>query len=374
LRMNLGHSLAKVANLRKGQGISFRAWNWTGSVLLNALVWILLIAYLFPMSYMIVAALKDSRQFLDTDAPLLPATDVTFTYQGEEYPIYRVPTEQGIQQWALVAPHREDSDFVDPAHPEAGLINWTGRWRTLEKVYTYQLTFDNFSRIWQIADFSRLLQNTIVVAGLGEIGVLISSILVAYGFARFPIPGEKILFAILLATIILPEKITLIPTYFIFVRVLQWNGTWLPLIVPHFFGSAILIFLLRQNFRSIPKELEEAATLDGASPLRILILIVLPLSIPAIVTVGLLHFFYAWNETRMQALYLGTNPDLFTVAYAVQNYGTFFPPPNLLQVSALLSMSVPVIVLFLAQGQFMRNMVITGIEKPTLEKNQVGSR
>jgi multiple sugar transport system permease protein len=368
--MSLGHTLAKVRNLRKGQGISFRAWNWTGSVLVNALVWILLIAYLFPMSYMVVTALKDSRQFLDTDAPSLPAVDVTFTYKGEEYSIYKVPTAQGMQQWALVAPHREDSDFVDPAHPDAGLINWTGRWRTLEKVYTYQLTFDNFSRIWQIADFSRLLQNTIVVAGLGEIGVLISSILVAYGFARFPIPGEKILFAILLATIILPEKITLIPTYFIFVRVLEWDGTWLPLIVPHFFGSAILIFLLRQNFRSIPKELEEAATLDGASPLRILILIVLPLSIPSIVTVGLLHFFYAWNETRMQALYLGTNPDLFTVAYAVQNYGTFFPPPNLLQVSALLSMSVPVIVLFLAQGQFMRNMVITGIEKPTLETNR----
>ncbi|HEX7588781.1 MAG TPA: ABC transporter permease subunit, partial [Anaerolineae bacterium] len=167
-----------------------------------------------------------------------------------------------------------------------------------------------------------------------------------------------------------PEKITLIPTYFVFVRVLQWNGTYLPLIVPQLFGSAVLIFLLRQNFRSIPKELEEAAVLDGASPLQVLMLVVLPLSIPVLVTVSLLHFFYAWNETRMQSLYLGTNPDLFTVAYGVQSYGSFFPPPNLLQVSALLSLSVPVVILFLAQSQFMRNMVITGTEKSQVEASQ----
>ena len=359
-----------LANVRRARGMSFRAWNWSGSLLVNALVWILLLAFLFPMSYMIVTAVKDNPQFLDSDSPLWPAEEIMFTYRGEEYPIYRVPTEQGIQQWALVDPHREDSDFVDPARPEDGLINWVGRWRTLEKVYQFHLTLENFGRIWQAANFSRLLQNTLVVAGLGEIGVLISSILVAYGFARFPIPGEKILFAILLATLILPEKITLIPTYFVFVRVLQWNGTYLPLIVPQLFGSAVLIFLLRQNFRSIPKELEEAAMLDGASPLQVLILVVLPLSIPVLVTVSLLHFFYAWNETRMQSLYLGISPDMFTVAYGVQTYGSFFPPPNLLQVSALLSLSVPVVVLFLAQSQFMRNMVITGIEKSGVETSR----
>ncbi|HEX7586902.1 MAG TPA: carbohydrate ABC transporter permease, partial [Anaerolineae bacterium] len=190
-----------VANVRHARGISFRAWNWSGSLLVNALVWILLLAFLFPMSYMIVTAVKDNPQFLDSDSPLWPAEEIMFTYQGEDYPIYRVPTEQGIQQWALVDPHREDSDFVDPARPEDGLINWVGRWRTLEKVYKFHLTLENFGRIWQAANFPRLLQNTLVVAGLGEIGVLISSILVAYGFARFPIPGEKILFAILLATL-----------------------------------------------------------------------------------------------------------------------------------------------------------------------------
>ncbi len=343
---------------------SFHLWDGVGTLLLNLFVWALLIAYLFPMSYMIVTAFKEGQQFVDAGSPMWPAQEVTFAYDGKEYPIYNVPTAQGVRQWALVNPHREDSDFIDPAHPEAGLINWQGRWRTLEKIYTPHLAFDSFARIWSVADFPRLLRNTLVVAGLGEIAVLISSILVAYGFARFPIPYEKVLFAILLATIIIPEKITLIPTYFIFVRVLHWDGTWLPLIMPQLFGNAILIFLLRQNFKSIPKEMEEAATLDGAGPLRTLLYIVLPQCVPVLVTVGLLHFFYAWNETRLQALYLGINPDLFTVAYAVQSYQTYFPPPNMLQVSALLVMSLPVIILFLSQRVFMQNMVITGVEKP----------
>ncbi len=345
---------------RKG----FRLWNWSGTAIVNLIAWGLVIGYLFPMAFMFVTAIKENLQFFDTNAPLWPARAVTFIYAGQENFVYNVPTEQGVKQWALVNPHREDSDFVDPAHPELGLVNWVGRWRTLSKIYVPYFTLDNFTRLWQIADFPHLLSNTLIVAGIGEIGVLIASVLVAYGFARFNIPGDKIIFAILIATIIIPEKITLIPTYVLFVRVLDWEGTWLPLIVPHLFGNAIFIFLLRQNFRSLPRDLEEAAMLDGAGPLRILRSIVLPQSIPVLVTVALLHFFYAWNETRLQSLYLGISPDLFTVAYAVQNYQTFFPPPNMLQASALLVISAPVLLLFVAQRLFMQNMVVTGLEKP----------
>ncbi len=343
---------------------AFRLWNWSGTALVNLIAWGLVIGYLFPMAYMFVTAIKENLQFYDSDAPMWPARAVTFIYQGQENYVYKVPTDQGIQTWALVNPHREDSDFVDPAHPELGLINWQGRWRTLDKIYVPNITLENFARLWQIADFPHLLSNTVVVAGLGEIGVLIASILVAYGFARFKFPGDQIIFAVLIATLIIPEKITLIPTYFLFVRVLNWDGTWLPLIVPQLFGNAMFIFLLRQNFRSLPRDLEEAAMLDGAGPLRILRSIVLPQSAPVVVTVALLHFFYAWNETRMQSLYLGISPDLFTVAYAVQNYQTFFPPPNMLQASALLVISAPVLLLFLAQHLFMQDMVITGLERP----------
>ena len=135
------------------------------------------------------------------------------------------------------------------------------------------------------------------------------------------------------------------------------------MIVPHFFGSAILIFLLRQNFKSIPRDLDEAAMLDGAGPLRILISVILPQSIPVVTTVALLHFFYIWNETRLSSLYLGIRPDLQLISFAVQRSQSYFFTPEALMVGALLVMIVPVIVLFLAQRLFMQDMIVTQIEK-----------
>jgi multiple sugar transport system permease protein len=225
------------------------------------------------------------------------------------------------------------------------------------------MTLGNYTSLWQRVDFLKLIKNSFVVTLLSEIGVMISSILVAYGFARFRIPGGNVLFILLIATIIIPEKITLIPTYYTFVRILGWNGTWLPLIVPHFFGNAILIFLLRQNFKSIPRDLEEAAMLDGAGPLRILQSVILPQSLPAVTTVALLHFFYIWNEIRHSSLYLGISPDLHTMAFGIQQYQSLFAIQNWVQAGALMAMTIPVMVLFLAQRVFMREVLVTGLEK-----------
>jgi multiple sugar transport system permease protein len=147
------------------------------------------------------------------------------------------------------------------------------------------------------------------------------------------------------------------------VRVLGWNGTYLPMLVPLFFGNAIFIFLLRQNFKSIPREMDEAAMIDGAGPLRILFSIILPQSVPVVSTVALLHFFYAWNELRMASLYLSTKQDLRTISFSVQTFQTLFFTPEMLQVGALAVLAVPVIVLFLAQRFFMQDMVVTGLEK-----------
>lgn len=348
--------------------LNLRLWEWTGTALLNLLVLTLVAAYLSPIVYMLFTAVKEDNQFNDIDAPIWPAQPVTYAYQGARYVIYKVPTEQGMREWALVEPHRQESSFVDPQHPEAGLIAWKGQWRTLDKVYQVSISLGSFEFLWRVMDLPRLLTNTLIVTALSEIGVLLSSIAVAYGFARFRIPHGKALFFLMIATIIIPDKITLIPTYFIFVKVLGWNGTWLPLVVPHFFGNAILIFLLRQNFKVIPRELDEAAMLDGAGPLRTLVSVILPNCLPAVATVALLHFFYAWNEAQVAGLYLGINPDLYTISFGVQNYQSRFPPPNALQASALLAMAVPVLVLFLAQRFFMRDVVVTGAEKPIAER------
>jgi multiple sugar transport system permease protein len=135
------------------------------------------------------------------------------------------------------------------------------------------------------------------------------------------------------------------------------------LIVPNLFGSAIYIFLLRQNFKSIPRDLDEAAMIDGAGPMRTLVSIILPQALPAVVTVGLLHFFNAWNELRMASLYLSTRQDLRTMPFSAQAFITYGFTPEVLQASAIVLMIIPVIVLFLAQRFFMQDMVVTGMEK-----------
>jgi multiple sugar transport system permease protein len=193
--------------------------------------------------------------------------------------------------------------------------------------------------------------------------VLASSILVAYGFARFKLPGGNLLFYVMIATILIPEKITFIPTFYVYVAVLKWRGTVLPVLLHLFFGNAVYIFLLRQNFKSLPIDLEEAAMIDGAGPLRRLLYVILPQSWPVVITVALLHFFYTWNETRLASIYLGTNPDLMPVSFGVQNYQSLTPIDNIIQASTVVMLIVPVIVLFLAQRYFMQGLVITGAER-----------
>jgi len=357
---------SKIQGLRRLFNVStltFRMWNFTGTALLNLFLWFAILLYLSPLTYMIATALKTSAQLSDSSAPILPAQAMLFNYQGTGYPVYEVPTDDGVKQWALVNSFRKYSEFVDPANPDAGLIHWEGSWRSLSKAYRPSVTFGNFVFLWNSLDYPNYLRNSLIVVGLAELGVLCSSIAVAYGFARFRIPGGKYLFMLCIATIMIPDSITLVPTFVIYTRVLGWNGSLLPLIVPHFFGSAIYIFLLRQNFKTIPREMDEAAMLDGAGPLRTLTSIILPQSIPVVVTVALLQFFNTWNEMRMSTLYLGTRMDLWTMPYTAQAFITFGFTAEMLQASALILMIIPIIVLFLAQRFFMQDMVVTGIEK-----------
>ena len=339
-------------------------WDGLGTFLANAILWIILAAYLLPMIYMFTTSIKEDAQLLSGTAPLWPAQTVKYTHEGKTVLVYAVPFEDGsTRELALVTKRLKSAQFIDPANPEQGLIDWDGSWRTLRPVWRPFFSLQNFVDLWNQADFLKLVRNTGVLLALGGVGSVVTSVLVAYGFARFPVPGGRWLFILLIASIMLPEKVTLIPTYIMYVNVLDWSGTWLPLIVPHLFGNAVMIFLLRQNFKSIPKEVEEAAILDGAGPLRLLVSIMLPQAVPTLVTVALLQFFYFWNETRAASLYLGTAPDLYPAAFWLRRYGGFFPSTNLLQASALMVMIVPALVLFLSQRIFMQGVVITGAEK-----------
>ena len=349
--------------LKPASFLPLETWEAIGNWGVNVFALGLLGMYLFPILFMISTAMMDRNQLMDRYAPPYPGKPETLALDGNEYSIYYVPIDGETRELALVAPGRQVSEFVDPNNPEAGTIAWEGSWRVLKKVYRFAPTLQNFSDLFAAVQFEKLLGNTLFAVVVSEIGVLVSSTIVAYGFSRFPLPGGNLLFYVMIATLLIPEKITLIPTYFFFVRVLDWNGSWLPILIPFFFGNAVYIFLLRQNFKAIPIEVEEAAMLDGAGPLRTLFSVVIPQSWPVVMTTALLHFFYIWNESRQAALYLSIARTKVPISFGIANFQSLAPIQNLTQASALIIMVIPVIVLLVSQRYFLRNMVITGTEK-----------
>ena len=355
--------------------LTLRLWRFTGSAILNLVFFILLAVYLLPLGYMFVTSVKEPEQVADgLEAPLYPAINPLYRYQGGDYALMEVPTPDGVKQWAIINSRQTTyAEFIDPQNPNRGAIHWDGNWRTLKKVYVFSLTFKAFND-WKPANLPQGMLNTLIVIGISEIGVLVTSIAVAYGFSRFRIPGGKWLLFLLIATILIPDSITLLPTYIFYIKLLNiwlphetfhFPWQWLPLIAPHFFSSAVFVFLLRQNFLSIPRDLDEAAMLDGAGPIRILILVILPQSIPVVTTVAMLHFFYMWNEFRLSSLYLAGNMDLWLLASRVQlgapNPGVNPEPAT--QAGALILLIVPVTVLLVLQRFFMQDMAVIGTEK-----------
>lgn len=346
----------QIARTRK------RLLNQAGITLLALTV---LSIFLMPLAYGVITSLKTAAQATDSRAPIIPTDTVKYTYEGKNYDVYIIPDDSGAeQQWALIKKGRAESEFIDIANPEAGLITWQGNWRSLEQARVLSIYWENYPNAWNQISFPRLLGNTLMYALVTMVGTLITSSMVAYGFSRFRFPGKSILFVILLSTIILPPQVTLVPTYAFFVRTLGWGGTWLPLIVPHLFGNAYNIFLLRQYFLTVPREMEEAATVDGAGPLRIFISVILPQSVPALTAVALFHFFFAWNDFFGPLIYLAGNRQANPISVGLTEFnGLYNTEPQLILAAAIISMILPLAIFFMAQRVFMQGIVITGVDK-----------
>lgn len=325
---------------------------------------VLLLAFLMPLVYMLFTSLKTKEQMSQLGAPLWPADAPTFTYNGVEYDVYRVPTDQGTRDLALVKKGLTASLFIDPADPSAGQITWAGSWRALPRAaWTFAPHWENFVTAWNQINFPRMFGNTLFYAIMTEIGVLISCTLVAYGFARFRFPGKDFLFMVLIATIFLPATVTIIPTYTFFSKI-GWVGTWLPLIVPAFFANAFDVFFLRQFFMTIPRELDEAAMIDGAGPLKILTAIILPQALPALIALSVFHIVWAWNDFFGPLIYLTNKPELQPLSVGLQKFNSIHSTnPSLTQATSLLALAFPLLLFFIAQRFFTRGVVVTGVEK-----------
>ena len=167
----------------------------------------------------------------------------------------------------------------------------------------------------------------------------------------------------MVATIFLPGAVTIIPTFTFFTKI-HWTGTWLPLIVPAFFSNAYNVFLLRQFFMTLPRELDEAAMIDGASPLRILWSVIIPQSYPAIVAVTVFHIVFAWNDFFGPLIYLATKPENQPISVALARYNTNYTSyPQYIQAGALMTLLIPLIIFVVAQRFFVQGIVITGVDK-----------
>ncbi|MFT5126478.1 MAG: multiple sugar transport system permease protein [Rhodothermales bacterium] len=210
--------------------------------------------------------------------------------------------------------------------------------------------------------FLTYLANTLVVAILGVIGVVFASSLAAYGLSRIEWRGRKTLFAATLATMMIPFPVLMVPLYGVF-RELGWIGTLMPLWVPAWFGSAFNIFLLRQFFLTIPRELTEAARIDGCSEFGIYWRIVLPLSKPALAVVALFHFLYSWNDFLAPTIFL-TKPETFTMALGLQQYqGQHGGSEWHLLMAASVLLILPILALFFfMQKTFIQGIATTGMK------------
>lgn len=210
--------------------------------------------------------------------------------------------------------------------------------------------------------FPRFFLNTLVYTGLGIIGRLLSNTLVAYGFARIPFRGRNALFVLVLATMMIPYEVLFIPQYLLF-KQFGWLDSILPLVVPQFFGSAFYIFLLRQFFLTLPRELDEAATIDGANHFDIFWRIILPLSRPILITVFALSFVNFWNDFFGPLIYLNsTEKTVMSVALRLFIVPGTELPIHLLMAASVVSV-VPVIIVFLVcQQAFVRGIAMTGLK------------
>jgi multiple sugar transport system permease protein len=219
--------------------------------------------------------------------------------------------------------------------------------------------WSNYPLALQVAPLGQYLKNTLLLCGFNVVGAVLSSAIVAYGFARLTFPGRDVLFILLISTMALPGQVTMIPVFALF-RALGWYGTFLPLIVPAFLGNAFFIFLLRQFFRQIPEELAEAARIDGASEGRIFAQVMLPLAKPALATCALFQFLGTWNDFFGPLLYIN-DPSRYTLAYGLQQFLSGYGGKWAELMAGACIFTLPVVVLFfLAQRTFIQGIATTG--------------
>jgi ABC-type glycerol-3-phosphate transport system permease component len=218
----------------------------------------------------------------------------------------------------------------------------------------------NYVEVFQRLPFLEFIKNSLFVTVLGTLGAVLSSVTVAFSLSRIRWPGRQVVFGVMLATLMLPGVVTLIPTFIIFKQI-HWLGTFYPLWVPSWFASAFYIFLMRQFMTTLPIELDEAAKMDGASNFRILWQIIAPLCGPAIATVAIFAFLGHYNDFMGPLLYITENR-MYTIPLGLLWFqGRFGNYWHLVMAASMVSIAPLIVLFFLAQRYFVQGIALTGL-------------
>jgi multiple sugar transport system permease protein len=237
-----------------------------------------------------------------------------------------------------------------------------------DEIYTFppewipsRFVWQNFIESWMSQPFNTFLVNSVLVTVLTTVGQLISSSLVAYGFARFRFKGRDFLFMVLLATMMIPWEVTMIPLYMEF-NYLGWINTLKPLIVPAWFGAPFYIFLLRQFILTIPKELDEAARIDGAGSFQIYARIIMPLMAPALILVSVFNMLSAWNDYLGPLIFLNDQSKYTLTLGLAQFTGMYEVNHTSLMAVTFLICLPPLAIFFIAQRYIVDNAASVGLK------------
>jgi ABC-type glycerol-3-phosphate transport system permease component len=221
--------------------------------------------------------------------------------------------------------------------------------------------WENYGRALTIRPFGMYAWNTLKVTALGIFGELLSSSLIGYAFARLTFVAKGPLFLLILATMMLPAQVTMVPLFILF-RTFGWIDTLKPLIVPAFFGAPFSIFLFRQFFRTIPMSLDEAAIVDGATRFQIYYAILLPLSKPVLATVAFFAFLGRWNDFMTPLIYLSSEHN-FTLSLGLASFqGQYSTDWNLMMAASLVVMLPCLVFFFLGQRFFVSSIIMSGLK------------
>ena len=314
--------------------------------LATALLWLLSIVFALPFVWMVATSLKTEDHVQSQSISLVPRASYVML-EGHDVRVRTLRTDKGSVDVQVA----EGAELGRNLRVPADAVQ--------ERIHFHTA---NYVEAFEAFPFGRFLLNTLVICFFSVLGTVLSCSLVAYGLACVEWRGREVLFSIMLATMMLPGQVTMIPLFMTF-KTLGWIDTILPLVVPTFCGNAAFIFLLRQFYRAIPSSLFEAARLDGCSDFGIWRRIVLPLSKPALLTVALFTFIASWNDFLGPLIYL-MHEDKYTLSIGLASFQGQYGSDWGKMMAMSLVMTLPVILLFFfTQKSFLQGVKLSGVKE-----------